>query len=205
VAFMAKARDGEKEFKLVPAGAHTAICNMVVDVGLQQTGFGAKHKVYFRFELPGERVEWEKDGEKHEGPMSIGNFYTVSLSQKANLRSFLESWRGKPFTKDELAGFDLFNVLGAPCILNVVHNKNEDTGKTYANIKAIMPLPKGVTRPKPENPILKYSPDSAGDLEKLPEWLRDKIAKQMSPTPDDEPTPGTDAEFKDDDLSGVPF
>ena len=198
MGIVARAKDGDKEYKLVNPGAHTAICNMVVDVGLQQTGYGPKHKVYFRFELPGERVEWEKDGVKHNGPMSVGQFFTVSLSQKSTLRGFLESWRGRAFTKQELDGFDLFNVAGVPCILNIVHNAHE--GKTYANIKAVMPLPKGTERPKAENPILKYSPDARGDYDKLPEWLKEKITKAVSVTPEDEPVAEAAGEFRDDDI-----
>lgn len=202
MGIMAKAKDGEKEYKLCSPGAHTAICNMVVDVGMQQTGYGPKHKVYFRFEVPGERVEWEKDGQKHEGPLSIGQFFTVSLSQKSTLRGFLESWRGRAFTKQELDGFDLFNVAGVPCILNVVHNTVEG-GKTYANIKAIMPLPKATAKPKAENPVLKYSPDAPGDKDKLPDWLKEKIAKAVSVTPEDEPQ--TVAAGDDFDSDPIPF
>lgn len=200
MGIMARAKDGDKEYKLVNPGAHTAVCNLVADVGLQQTGYGPKHKVYLRFELPGERIEWEKDGKKHEGPMSIGQFFTVSLSQKSTLRGFLESWRGRAFTKQELDGFDLFNIAGVPCILNVVHNTVEG-GKTYANIKAVMPLPKGTPKPTPENPVLRYSPDTRADYEKLPEWLKEKITKAVSVTPEDEPAPATaGAGFDDDDI-----
>ena len=198
MGIVAKAKD-EKEFKLCPPGAHTAICNMVADVGLQQTGYGPKHKVYFRYEIPGQRVEWEKDGQKHEGPLSIGQFFTVSLSQKSTLRGFLESWRGKPFTKQELDGFDLFKVAGVPCIINVVHNAAEN-GKTYANIKAIMPLPHGTAKPKPENPVLRYSPDEPADLDKLPDWLKEKISKAVSVTPEDERAPVTAGGDPDDEL-----
>lgn len=198
MGIMARAKDGDKEYKLVPAGAHTALCNLVADVGLQQTGYGPKHKVYLRFEIPGQRIEWEKDGQKHEGPMSVGQFFTVSLSQKSTLRGFLESWRGRAFTKDELDGFDLFNVAGAPCIVNIVHNTA--AGKTYANIKAIMPLPSGTAKPKPENPILKYSPDAPGDKDKLPDWLKEKINKAVSVTPEDERAPETAGVDPDDDI-----
>lgn len=204
MALMARSKDDDKTFKLVSPGAKTAICNLVADCGMQQSGFGLKHKVYIRFEVPSERVEWEKDGKKHEGPAHIGQQFTVSLSKKSVLRGFLESWRGRPFTKEELAGFDLFNIVGAPCILNIVHEKSEDGGKTYANIKAIMPLPSGSAKPTPENELLRYSPDAPGDLRKLPEWLQEKIAKAVSNTPEDEqaaPAAAGDSPLDDD----IPF
>ena len=198
MGIIAKEKGGT--FQLAPAGTHIAVCNIVADLGLQPTGYGPKHKVYFRFELPNERSDYEKDGQKVSGPMSTGSSFTVSLSKKATLRTFLESWRGKPFTKEELDGFDLLNVLGAPCQINIVHEPAEN-GNTYANIKAIMPLPKGMARPKAENPLLKYSPDDAGDFQKLPEWLQKKIKEQVSSTPEDTAqTSAASVPFEDDDI-----
>jgi hypothetical protein len=134
--------------------------------------------------------------------MSIGSSFTVSLSKKSTLRSFLESWRGKQFTKEELAGFDLFNVLGVACQINVVH-ENSDNGNTYANIKAVMPLPKGMSRPKAENPLLKYSPEDAEAFNALPEWIQKKIQEQVSDTPEDSGAAPSGAEFLDDQE--IPF
>ena len=95
------ADNGGKEFKKLPPGAHFAICNMMVDCGMQP-GFQGKpqRKVYIRWEVPDERVTYEKDGVQHEGPCSIGKFYTLSLSEKATLRKDLENWRGRTFIED---------------------------------------------------------------------------------------------------------
>lgn len=202
MALIVKSKGGE-DFKKVPAGNHVAVCNLVADVGLQKTGYGPKHKIYLRFEVPEERTSYEKDGKQFEGPLTIGSFYTASLSKKATLTGFLEAWRGKGFTKEELDGFDLFNVLGAPCMLNVIHQTSEDGSKVYANIKSIAALPKGMPRPKAENPLLKYSPDDESDFAKLPEWLQKKIGEQESSTPEDNAQgPAPTAENFDDD---VPF
>lgn len=195
---MAKEKGGD--FKLCPAGTHIGICNLIADLGLQKTFYGDKHKVYIRFEIPDERVEYTKDGKTISGPMSVGLTVSPSLSKKATLRSLLESWRGREFTKEELEGFDLFKVLGAPCQVVVIHQK-ADNGNTYANIKALVPLPKGMAKPTSEIGLLKYSPDEPSELEKLPEWIREKIAHQVSATPEDEPhteTPG--GKFEDDDI-----
>lgn len=169
MSLIAKEPEGG-DFVLVPQGTHLAICNMVVDVGIQQTGFGEKHKVYIRWELPNERTEDDK-------PMVIGQFYTMSLSEKANLRRDLESWRGKQFTKEELAGFDLRKVLGAPCQVTVLHNAGPD--RTYANVTAVVSFPKGMQKPTPENDLISYDNDDPADLGKLPEWLQKKISGQI--------------------------
>lgn len=188
-------------FKKVPQGTHAAVCNMVVDLGLQESTFGTKHQVYLRFEIPGERIEWEKDGQKHEGPMTIGATYTASLSEKANLRRDLESWRGRAFTADELKAFDVFKVLGAPCLITVTHK--ESGPKVYANITGITALPKGMDKPIAENELLRYSPDEPQDFEKLPEWLQKKIETQVEDTK--QQVPHSDPALVDEFGDRVPF
>jgi hypothetical protein len=193
-------------FKLLPAGSHAAVCTMVADLGLQNTAYMGKpklqQKVYIRFQVPAERVEWEKDGQTHEGPMSIGKTYTASLSEKANLRKDLESWRSRQFTQDELAGFELFNIIGKPCLISVVHDTGED-GKTRAYIQSISALPKGMSPPKHEGDLLRYDAQTIGDHDKLPEWIRKKIAEQVKPQNNGATPPPAAAadEFHDD----IPF
>ena len=195
---------GESNFKPVSKGTHMAVCTTVVNLGLQDSGkWGPKPKHYIAFEVPGERVEWEKDGEKHEGPAIIGSTYTSSLSPKAYLRQHLESWRGRAFTEQELEGFDLFKLLGKPCMLSVVHN--EGNGKTYANIASIMGIPAGTTPPNQEGPTLKYDPtdsEAATDLAKLPEWMQKAIdaGETLSLSQSENPAPISTATDFDDDI-----
>ena len=173
MALVSKDSGGSGGFDPLPAGTYVARCVSVVDLGLQEAGqWGKKEKVYLSFEVPGERVEWtDKDGKEHEGPALIGSRYTNSINEKAILGQHLTSWRGRPFTDDERAGFDLFTVLGVPCMISVVHN--EKAGKTYANITSIMRLPKGMECPPAETELVGYSPmddSTKGNLSKLPEW-----------------------------------
>lgn len=207
MAIIARDNPG-KDFKKVPPGAHFAICNMVVDLGLQE-GFNGKpqHKIYLRWEVPDERVEWDKDGEHKEGPCSIGSLYTLSLSEKATLRKTLENWRGKSFTQDELNGFDIESVLGKCCQIMVTHG--EGNGRTYANVSGVM----GISREqkerarnaRPENPLLAYSllEHDQGVFDKLPGWLQEKIKGRLEEPTESVPSTAraTDDELDDD----IPF
>jgi hypothetical protein len=175
---------GSGDFKRAPAGSHIAVCNLVADCGLQpgsQAFPSPKRKVYIRFEIPAERVEYEKDGKPVEGPLTIGSFYTASMNEKATLRKHLEGWRGKKFSDDEAATFDVSVLLGKACMLSVV--ESESGGKTYSNISGIGSLPKGMQAPQAENQLLYFDDDSnPADLEKLPKWLREKIESQLQPS-----------------------
>jgi hypothetical protein len=185
---------------------------MVVDLGDQETNYqGAitvKHQCFIRWELPHERLDWQdKDGSTKSGPMSIGKTYTVSLSEKANLRKDLESWRGKVFTPEELKGFDLFKLLGVGCQVTVVHVDKE--GKTYANVKGLAGWPKGMPKPGiTEVGLMQYSPDEPKQYDMLPQWVKDKLAKRVKPAegPAEQPgDPGPAHDNGGDPDDEIPF
>jgi len=55
-----------------------------------------------------------------------------------------------------LRNFSLENVLGAPCLLGIVHKPSKDNSKVYANVGSIMALPKGMACPELVNPAVKF-------------------------------------------------
>lgn len=160
----------DKDFEIAPEGSFPAVCYMIVDLGTQHNqAFDIyQRKVLIGFELIDENM---KDGR----PFVISGKYTFSLSKKSTLRKLLESWRNKAFTEDELKGFDLSKLLDKACMINVVHKQVED--KTYANISAIMSLPKGMQISSPKNPTIIYEMGNQEVYEKLPEWIQKQIMK----------------------------
>ncbi len=177
---VSKPADSGGDFKILDSGTHAAVCTWIVDLGPQELEYqgevSEKQRIRLRFEVPSERVEWtDGDGKTHEGPMVIWKEYTASLHEKATLRKHLAGWRGRDFTESELAGFDLKNVLGQPCMISVTH-RTAPNGKTYANIDGISKLMKGLEA-KPEGDLFFFDFDnhSPEDFNKLPEWLQDKV------------------------------
>ena len=171
---------GGKDLRRVPQGIHHAVCNLVVDCGMQSGGrFKPRHQVYVRWELPDQRIEWtDRHGVKQSGPMHIGRFYTASLAEKAALRRDLENWRGRPFSREELAGFDLFRILGTACQLIVTHTGEGE--ESYANVTGVMGFPKDLPKPRPEHRLIRYSPEEPEQFDQLPQWLRDKVASALT-------------------------
>lgn len=161
---------GGKEFELPTAGAVIGRCFMVADLGTQDTSFQGKPKKAHKILLQWELAENMQDGR----PFAISSRYTLSLFDQALLRQHLESWRGKSFTDEELAGFDVKNVLGHYCLLSIVHNKEGD--KTYANVKGIMPVPKGMEKPAAVNSDVYFDMDTS-DIATLPEWVQNVVKK----------------------------
>jgi hypothetical protein len=176
MGLISKDSGGGGNFEPLPMGTHIARCVSVVDLGTQESVHGPKEKVYLGFEVAAVRVEWEKDGQQHEGPALIGSTYNNTINERAILGQHLVSWRGKAFTEEERQGFDLFTVVGAPCLISVTHNIKG--GITYANINGIMRLPKGMTCPPAETDLIAYSPMDqavAANIGKLPDWLQKKV------------------------------
>lgn len=178
---------GGEDFKLVSPGMHPAICDMMVDLGLQEQksqlyGDSIKHQVYIRWQVPGERLEYEKDGQKIEGPMSIGAYYTLSLGEKANLRKILQGWRGLEFTKEEAENFDISKVLGKPCTLNVIHKTGND-GKVRAKIDSVGPLIKGLPAPVLEGEPILYDggEEDSPVWNSLRPWMHETIKRAKEP------------------------
>ncbi len=171
---------GGGDFKQLPGGTHIGICDIVADMGIQPGNDlypKARPQVYVRFEVPSERIEWEKDGKKHEGPAIIGRIFTASMHEKATLRIFLEGWRGRKFTDEEAGKFDISTILGKACMLNAIENLKD--GKVRVKIAAVSPLPKGITAARAELPLLYYAKDDMSGFDRLQPWLQEKIKSQI--------------------------
>lgn len=165
MGFTATAGNGSN-FRRVPSGVHIARCTSVIDLGTQSVVFKdetkQQHKIQVSWEVLGEDeagvpLTVERDGK--EMPLVISKRYTLSLHEKAGLRRDLEAWRGKPFSGDELKGFDISKLLGTYCMLNVLE-QDGDGGKVYSNIQSITPLPRGVPKPAGVHPLIAFDIDN---------------------------------------------
>jgi hypothetical protein len=180
MSLTAKENGGGKSFEIIEEGTHPAVCYGMVDIGEQKTNYNGEEKSADKIIILWEVSDATITIDGKEMPRGISKTYTNSLHEKAGLRKDLKSWRGKEFTEAELAGFNLENIIGAPCLINIVHTEKD--GRTYANISSIMALPKGMPKPQMVNPKLIFNMDTAteADLKKLPEWIQKKITESVT-------------------------
>lgn len=150
-----------------PAGAHPAVCVDVVDLGVLKVSYAGKEKSQHKVNIVWQIEELRDDGKAFE----VRKRYTLSLHEKAGLRKDLESWRGRQFSPAELEGFDLENLLGIGCLINIVHAPGKDGG-TFANVASIMKMPKGMATPKPigYTRVCDREPDPNQAQPESPEW-----------------------------------
>ncbi len=123
-----------------PAGSTQGITVDVVNLGSLPTPWGVKRKVRIYWETAEETMDTRTNTMR---PQIVSATFTASLSDKANLRTFLENMRGTPFTAAELAEFDLEQLIGLNCILTIRHETTRK-GDVYAKVTGASPLMKGM-------------------------------------------------------------
>lgn len=202
---------GGGDYTPVPAGTYVARCYSMIHIGTVEENIMGEskwlNKVRISWELPTEtKVFKEENGEQ---PYVISKEFTLSMNEKANLRKFLEGWRGKGFTEDEAKAFDITVLLGKPCMLSVIH-KTSKKGNIFAEISSCSALPKGLVCPDQINEMLElnYTDNwSNREYSKLPQFIKDKMSQSkefkamMNPEVIDMPNTGDEhPQYKADDL-----
>ena len=211
----AKTGGSSSNFIPVPTGMHLARCYRIIDLGTQESTYMGNvkqlHKAMFQFEVHSEDAQGNPTVTSKGDPMTVSKNFTVTLADKASLRKDLQTWRGKDFTKEELDGFELKNVLGQWAMLSVVETQNN--GNTYTNIATINPVPSSMKKnglPEGKNELKLFSIDDA-DME-LFESFSDNLKNKIRQSPEWErlhggPSAGNSAPSAnfDDMESDLPF
>lgn len=134
------ARGTDAQFTPHAEGQYVGQCVDVIDLGQKVESFpGTPDKLAQKCALvfrTGERNEQTSEF------IDIAREFTVSMGDLANLRKFLEQWRGKPYTPAQVAdGVPIDKLTGQHGLLTVAH-KTSGKGRTYANITACVGIPK---------------------------------------------------------------
>jgi len=159
---------------LLPDDMYDAVCVQVIDLGTQKIEYQGQtkmsRKALFSWVVDGQTVEI--DGKRK--PRMVSKEYTLSLSERANLRKDLEGWRGSKFT--DVAKFDISKVIGTSCRLLVGTTGTGRSNKVEAVKKAIkqVAVPAGV-----EKILFRLEDWKGGELPPIPNWIIERI--KLSP------------------------
>lgn len=207
-------------FESTPAGSHLARCYRIIDLGTQKSEYLGQvkylHKIMLGWEIFAENDDGTPHMMKDGRPFAIFKNYTMSWSDKATLRKDLQSWRGKPFSAEEMRRFDLKTILGVHCMLNVIERQGQD-GKTYVNVDNISPvpavirksgLPDGVNKlelfnlSEPDMEMFEtFSANLKAKIQASPEWQKLMGKPAAESTQKAQASPAMD----DDDDQDIPF
>lgn len=205
---------GGSNFEVAPTGMHLARCYRIIGLGTQKSEYMGEVKY-----LPKVMLGWEIHGTNDDGtpmrmqdgrPFAMFKNYTLSWSEKATLRIDLQSWRGKPFSQEEMRRFDLKNVLNAWCMINVIEKQGLD-GKMYVNVGSVTPVPamikqSGLPTAVNKNEIFNLSTPDMEMFEGFSESLKKKImaSPEWEKIQGKTSKPASDASKMEDD-GDIPF
>ena len=170
-------------FERCPPGMHLARCYRIVDLGTQKSEYMGEvkylHKIMLGWEIHGADENGKALKMMDGRPFAIFKNYTLAWSEKANLRIDLQAWRGKAFTQEEMRKFDLQNILGAWCMLNIIERQGQN-GNTYSNVSSVTPVPSvikqsGLPQPINKNEMFNLQKPDMAIFETFSENLKTKI------------------------------
>lgn len=137
------ATGSESKFQAHEAGQFVGQCVDLIDLGFDVSDFPGEDRY-----LKQMCVLVFRTGERNESTgeyIDVAREFTVSMGDKSNLRKFLEQWRGRPYTKEQITeGVPLHKLTGQFGLLTVAHRVS-GKGRTYANITACVGIPKQMT------------------------------------------------------------
>lgn len=171
----------DTNYELCPSGTHIARLYKIINLGTHDGEWQGQPKttalVRLYWELPNEIKEYEKDGQKVSAPFAISREFTFSMGEKANLRKIVEGMIGTTLGDDEAFAFDIEQLLGMPCLVTIVHEVGQSSGKKFAKLTTTAPMMRGMEAPAQvnESEVLDVNDLSEEAIGKLPDWLQDKM------------------------------
>jgi hypothetical protein len=175
---------GSGDFIPAPEGLWPGVCVDVVDKGIVKSElYKPRHMMQIRWVVDADPPL--SDGRPHIVSRMFG--YTLA-GENNKLRPFLEAWRGRAFTKEELMGFDPERLLGVCGQIQIIHQ--ESKGNTYGNVQACVPYPRGLKKMEiPADYVRQEERDHRAELEKHPDgvWTETEPEEQYEPVVNDIP------------------
>lgn len=145
-------------------GIHNAVCVGVVFIGTQSSIYNYSQKVTLIWDVC-----------KNDNSKLFSRDYSYSYHEKSKLRKHLESWRGRPFTNDELSKFKLRNILGVPCKLEIAKND-----KNYKQVENVYRFPANEQPPKHKSELIYFDisdKTTYSAIPNIPYYIIEKIKK----------------------------
>lgn len=191
------AKDSGANFAPHSEGQFAMVCVDVVNMGVKIETFPGQDEPREVPKVALVFVSGERQDDKEHSLALVTTEMTLSANEKANLRKFLESWRGRSYSETQAqAGLPITKLHGVAGLVSIEHVTTRK-GRAFAKIASISPLPK--TMPAPDAALL------AAYVR--PKFLADRkaqyaaaLAKHRGVTGEGIPSPEWTGDEEDDDL-----
>lgn len=173
-----------KSFDPLEAGNYPALVVQVIDLGLQaQRPYEGKAKdpcyeIMVTYELVTEFLPDDDGNDDTSKPRWVSELFGIYPLASEKAKSTKRYLQLDP--KLEHDG-DWAAMIGKPCLVAVVQNKNKATGKVYNNVGGISPPIKGMDVPPLVNEGRVFTQDGECELslDSLPEWIQTIIKEGL--------------------------
>jgi hypothetical protein len=169
--------DGPRE--LCPAENMRAKIIRIYFVGTQENTFEPNQKPVPKLVITFEADSQKSDGTNHLLSMVV----TYSLHEKSSLTKQFGSILGDKWPTKPGQSFDIAELVGLDCMVDVVHSAKKD-GTLSAKIGKIGKLPRGFQPLESDMDQFLWSFDDPGAMndEKVPEWIRKMASESIEVT-----------------------
>lgn len=162
--------EADKSYAPHPEGGHAFRCVDVVNYGPVVGEWQGQVKVQPKVGLFFQSGQKNEQGQLHTVAME----FTLSMWEKANLRKFLEGWRGRSYSDEQAeAGIEIHKLENHGGY-GTVEWKRSQKGRDYAVMIGMIPLPQGFATPE----LPKY--DRPEYVTKRKQEYADAYAKYMA-------------------------
>lgn len=141
------AKGSDSKFKPHPAGQFVAQCVDAINLGESVEQFPGKPEKL----VPKCALVW-RTGIKNPDTgelIDIGQEFTVSMGEKANLRKTLESWRGQPYKEEQIEQGVPIHKLAGNWALITVAQKRSRSDRLYAFVQSVVGVPAAMRKELP--------------------------------------------------------
>lgn len=188
------AKDAGGGFNPHTEGQFAMVCVDVVDLGVNVEVFPGQEPR----EVPKVALVFASGERQEDGSLTlVTTEMTNSANEKANLRRFLEAWRGRSYSAEQVeAGLPIKLLWSQPALVSIEHVTTRKN-KKFAKIKSISQVPHGLAAPDGKV-VEEYT---------RPKFLTDRkaayataLAKHRTATGAGVPEPEYPGDDEDDDL-----
>lgn len=170
-------------FKPVPEGTFAARLQQVIVEGTLENTFQGQVKHQLTVRLAWEIFSKEKRDDGNN--FTIGQKYTFSYDDRANLRKVVEGMLGRKMLVGEVGGkdeeiLDLATLIGKECMVTVMHKVNETTGRISAKVATVTAPAEGLKVPAATYETLyfnieEFAPENMEVFNMLPDYIQDEV------------------------------
>ena len=171
-------QQGGIDVELIEEGGYPARVARIIELGKQETPWGAKHQVVFGFTIPSEKVEINGETKQRmlwAFPYNLGDGEKPKVNPDSNV--------AKTSAAIDPKASGWHDLIGKPCTIQVEQKENKKTkGKFHNNITNVSMPMRGMEVEEPDCDVYVFDFDNPDPevWDKLSDWRKEQIQNAVN-------------------------